>query len=885
MKNYYFFFCSLLFILPSNLSAQTAQGSRMKEIFLVQELSTGGAGGTRYKDPWEVTYGPDDSLWITEAKNYKLYKVSPGGGARRMILDISQGSTFLPLADRPFNLQFNFSGQGNPQGGFAGLAVHPNFLTGSPYVYVSYIWKYDSTSVTSGGGVFFKNSLVRFTYNFTSGLLGNPVAVCDTIPGSSDHNSQRIIIAPVNGVKYLFYAAGDMGAGQFGNSKRINKAQNSSAYQGKILRFNLDSAGLGTWIPADNPSATSGIWSLGIRNNQGFAYAKINGIEYLYGQSHGPFSDDEVNIIKKSGNYGHPLVIGYAADGNYDGSAAGESTLYSGSLPVIGSEVTNAAGLANYQDPIYTFFPSPLGTLPANTSGLTTIRRINWDFNHGTQGNAAWLSEAPSGLDIYTKSMIPGWKNSLLSAALKGVPGGGGGKIIRLKLSNNGDTIMKTANRYVDTTGYFISQNRFRDLAVSPNGLSFFTVIDSSSTTSGPSSSNPGNSLCKGCLLKYTFLGYADNGTTSTLPDTINIASGPTNVCINANTVTINSANNNTNVWVPITDTNSNIIAEIYANGNNLGAVTTSYYLNSGTVRETVTNNSLYSDRNITITPATQPSTSVKIRLYLTNTEYTSLKTAMNSMSVPSGIVTINDVGIFKNQDPCNSYLNSNAALFTTTPFTRSTALGQNGYALQVSIPSFSSFYFANKATTLLPLNLISFTGSLVNYSCQLQWITENENGTKQYILEQSINGSNFVPVTTVAANNTQSKSTYNYTDATVNKLVSTIVYYRLKIVDATGKYSYSDIVIISLPGITSSVIVRPNPVLNEATIDINVPVTENVQWQLTDNYGRTIMQKGILLIKGANTFKINVSHLPRGIYYLKVKGDTINQNVKFDKL
>ncbi|HLS95210.1 MAG TPA: PQQ-dependent sugar dehydrogenase, partial [Sphingobacterium sp.] len=41
----------------------------------------------------------------------------------------------------------------------------------------------------------------------------------------------------------------------------------------------------------------------------------------LFSCEHGPFSDDEINIIEKGSNYGHPLIIGYA-DGNYNGLAA-----------------------------------------------------------------------------------------------------------------------------------------------------------------------------------------------------------------------------------------------------------------------------------------------------------------------------------------------------------------------------------------------------------------------------------------------------------------------------------------------------------------------------------------------------------------------------------
>src|SRR3954471_10695829 len=91
----------VLLLCPFCLFSQvTGIGSRMNEVFKVTELTHGTPSSTRFYDPWEVTYGPDDSLWVTEAKNYKVYKISTNGGTPRTILDISPGSTFLPSADQ-----------------------------------------------------------------------------------------------------------------------------------------------------------------------------------------------------------------------------------------------------------------------------------------------------------------------------------------------------------------------------------------------------------------------------------------------------------------------------------------------------------------------------------------------------------------------------------------------------------------------------------------------------------------------------------------------------------------------------------------------------------------------------------------------------------------
>jgi hypothetical protein len=266
----------------------TVAAGRMNEVY--QQTILSGSGVLQY--PWDITYGPDNNLWITESRGYKVYRMDPNTGTKTTVLDISMGSTWLPAPSDSLNVQFNSNW---PQGGLAGLAIHPNFLDGTglhDYVYISYVHR--NLGGVSPTGLFFRNKLVRFKYNTGTGKLELPVVICDTLPGSNDHNSQRIIIAPitVGGPKYLFYASGDMGAGQFSNRTRPNKAQNPSSYEGKILRFNIDTVGGLPWVPTDNPySSTSAVWSIGIRNNQGFAYN--SSLNILYGASHGPYSDDE----------------------------------------------------------------------------------------------------------------------------------------------------------------------------------------------------------------------------------------------------------------------------------------------------------------------------------------------------------------------------------------------------------------------------------------------------------------------------------------------------------------------------------------------------------------------------------------------------------------
>jgi hypothetical protein len=620
-------------------------------------------------------------------------------------------------------------------------------------------------------------------------------------------------------------------------------------------------------IPNDNPySATSAVYSIGIRNNQGFAYD--TSLNILYGASHGPYSDDDINIIEPFRNYGHPLIEGFV-DGNYNGnSAQGTNTSNSAgapwtdnsgvsTCPPVGNEAANktaidASGNGLYKDPLFS----------AYAASQATVTNI-WQTN---PANGGWPTEAWSGVDLYTHTLIPGWKKSLVAASLKW------GRLVRLRLNAAG-TATAPANSVSDTISYFNSQNRFRDLAFSPNGKDIFVIMDNSSTTSGPGNANPTVPQCAGCVQKYTFLGYNDVAGKSSIPTSIDVTAGSPNTCSSGTTITVDNENNS--YWVPITGPDGNIMAEIYPNGNNLGTVTSSFYTNSGTLR--VTNGKPYLDRNITITPQNQPSSTVKIRLYISKAEFDAL-----DLNASSGVSAITDVKILKNNDACGSAIASATTLITPT---FAEAHGSNGYMLQGNITSFSSFYFSS-SNIILPLNLLTFKGSLQNNATLLEWETSNEINTSQFIIERSIDGLNFSHIgSATAAGNNTGNNKYSFIDYEATQQSSSILYYRLKILDKDGAYTYSKVVTISLPYITGKVTVSPNPASTEVKVAIIAPVEGKLQLNLIDNTGRVVIRNSLWLKKGNNNLSINIGSLSTGFYYLSVAGAEIDQKIKLEKL
>jgi hypothetical protein len=402
--------------------------------------------------------------------------------------------------------------------------------------------------------------------------------------------------------------------------------------------------------------------------------------------------------------------------------------------------------------------------------------------------------------------------------------------------------------------------------------------MDNSSTTSGPGSANPVVPNCAGCVQKYTFLGYYDAAGKSSIPTSIDVTDGAVNNCNTATTVTID--NTNSNLWVPITGSDGNIMAEIYANGNTLGTITSSFYKNSGAIR--IANGTHFLDRNMTITPQTQPSSTVKIRLYLSKAELDAL-----IADAGSGVFSIGNLQILKNSDACSNTISSATTLIAPT---FAEAHGANGYMLQGDISSFSSFYFSSSNFTL-PLDLIAFTGRLQNNnSVLLNWKTENEVNTSHFVIERSTDNNHFAGIGNVSANGRYTIGNnafdYSFTDNDAINQSSQRLYYRLKMVDIDGKYKYSNIVSVTMPLTTGKVIISPNPVIHEVKVAIASPLDGRVQWTLIDNIGRRIL-KGSEQVRKAdiNNFTINMSRLPSGTYYLTITGAGNDQKIKMQKL
>jgi len=410
------------------------------------------------QDPWEVTFGADGFLWVTERVGKNVLRIDPAGGTRKIVLTIGEVQQQLG------------------QDGLLGLALHPDFPDDSSFVYVMYTYDADPTD-----GEARRAKIRRYSFDAASETLIDPLDILTDLPHGPDHGASRIVFGPDgklyasrgdHGSNFLAYHCEPIRAQELPEAADI-AVRNWRGYEGKILRINQDGS-----IPDDNPvlnGVQSHVFSYGHRNPQGMAFGPDG---FLYSAEHGQDTDDEVNRIVAAGNYGWPLIAGYQDDQYYtyaNWSASSPTPCaelaYGREIPETVPQIRESdVDLADFEPPLKTFFTVP-STHDSRASGNATA--------------------ALTGLDVYAADAIPGWNPSILVASLVS------GTIFRIPL-NAPDTEPQT---------YFKAQDRYRDLAISADGLKIYAITASYGRTLTATGETTPELAHPGSLIEFTYRG------------------------------------------------------------------------------------------------------------------------------------------------------------------------------------------------------------------------------------------------------------------------------------------------------------------------------------------------------------------------------------------
>lgn len=180
--------------------------------------------------------------------------------------------------------------------------------------------------------------------------------------------------------------------------------------------------------------------------------------------------------------------------------------------------------------------------------------------------------------------------------------------------------------------------------------------------------------------------------------------------------------------------------------------------------------------------------------------------------------------------------------------------------------------FYTNMCATVLPLHLLNFQATKQNASVDLTWTTTSEVNTSHFELERASDGVNFNRLATISTHNNSSINNYSFVD---QQPLSTN-YYRLKMVDIDGKFTYSGILKINFSG-TQNFEVFPNPARSTITI---TGINSNGQIKLLSADGKLLVQKRAT----GQTMSMDISSYSAGLYILQYFDGTTVRSQKIMK-
>lgn len=181
------------------------------------------------------------------------------------------------------------------------------------------------------------------------------------------------------------------------------------------------------------------------------------------------------------------------------------------------------------------------------------------------------------------------------------------------------------------------------------------------------------------------------------------------------------------------------------------------------------------------------------------------------------------------------------------------------------------------------PVKLLNFGGLWKNSNeINLHWAVTEEIEMNGYEIQYSADGSNFKNIGFTTANNLplQQQYTFNHrgTLAPVN-------YYRLKILNRGGGFTYSSIISLNNKASLKSfaVSVNPNPVINDARIYIESNTAGKAEIVVVNPLGQQVASISRNIQPGLNTITVSKITLSgKGLYFVKIKMGVFMQTSKF---
>lgn len=180
--------------------------------------------------------------------------------------------------------------------------------------------------------------------------------------------------------------------------------------------------------------------------------------------------------------------------------------------------------------------------------------------------------------------------------------------------------------------------------------------------------------------------------------------------------------------------------------------------------------------------------------------------------------------------------------------------------------------WIVNKVGSVLSSKSITLSGRRLEGQALLSWVVKQQGNTKLYEVERSEDGLRFSKIGIVLST---TAAQYSYVDYKPGKNK----YFRLKVIDEDGAFSYSDVVYLKYN--SSNLAMTFDIHTNSVSINANVENEKNLTVNVFNIDGKKVAHKKRRLPVGATTTIVLLNNLPKGIYIVNAGNGAETKTIK----
>lgn len=209
-----------------------------------------------------------------------------------------------------------------------------------------------------------------------------------------------------------------------------------------------------------------------------------------------------------------------------------------------------------------------------------------------------------------------------------------------------------------------------------------------------------------------------------------------------------------------------------------------------------------------------------------------------------------------------------------------------NGYTGGRSTDRYHSIYFdkISGLFNVLPITYQNLNAVANNNAINLNWQSDADTKKGYFEIEKGFSNNSFNTIAIMMgalSQNSAGIGQYNYIDNSSDNASHNTIYYRLKIVDATGNISYSQVITVKFNNATianTTVKVFPNPYIEKVNISFDSKEAGIAQVSLSNASGNVVKMLHQQIVEGTNNLSMtDLSQQSAGVYFLNV---TVNGKI-----